>query len=175
MEELDVDDVSLFLLLEPLNRAVSSSALILPSLLVSNAEKIFEMSDELLVLSDELEDESLGGGGGIPPGGGGGILPSFPCGGFIFLSAAISSSVLKLPSLFVSSLLKASAVDELLLVLVELLLLLELDARACAAVLNSAESIEPLLLVSIELSNSLAKSSKLGLSVCFDEDVPEEL
>jgi hypothetical protein len=75
-----------------------------------------------------------------------------------------------LPSWLVSSLLKTSVADVLFVSV-----LFEFDASACAAALNSALSIEPLLSVSIELSNFFAKSSKLGLSVCFVEDVAEEL
>ena len=152
--------------LELSNDVNNSSILTVPSLLVSSAEKTSLVLD-VLELSEDAEEESLGGG--IPPGGGGGIPPSCPW-GFEFLSAVISSSELMLPSLLVSSLLKTSVADVLFVSV-----LFEFDASACAAALNSALSIEPLLSVSIELCNFFAKSSKLGLSVCFVEDVAEEL
>ena len=161
--------------------AESSSTLTLPSLFVSSAEKILlilELSEDDDVDDDESLDCCGGGGGGIPPCAPACAPPCCGSGGFIFLSAAISSDVLKLPSLFVSSLLNKSVVDELLLV-VELLLftvvllLFEPD-NACTAVLNSVLSIPPLLLVSIEVNSFCAISSKFGFAICEDDEAPEE-
>ena len=137
--------------------AISSSMLMVPSSLVSSAAKT---SLVVLSLSDDADVDSLGGGGGgIPPGGGGGIPPSFsdPSGGFMFLSAATSSSVLILPLLSVSRMEKISLADELLE-----------DAAE-----NSLELTEPSLSVSNAVSISDAISSKLGFELCVVEEIEE--
>ena len=125
---------------------------------------VLELSeDEDVEEVDEESPDCCGGGGGIPPCG---FPPPSVCCGLESLSAVISSDVLKLPSLFVSSLLKISAVDELLLVP----LLLELDA--CTAVLNSELLIPPLLSLSIEVSSCSAIASKSGFAGFEDDEAP---
>lgn len=145
VEELFLSDFS------SSNNAESSSILMVPSWLVSKAEKISLNDDS--ESSEEAEEDSLGGGGGgIPPGGGGGIDPSLPCGGsggFMFLSAAISSSVLILPLLSVSRREKISLADEL-------------DELADV---NSDELIDPSPSLSKSLIICAAISSKLGFDI----------